>query len=195
MKHIKLHGSIPGFNTKNIEVENVNIDDLHGAPDGTIAIIRLLIDKKLSVEAVFLMFVEDNFTLRFHESFGIPNTKLLLEVTIKVMTAYYDKVHPADAEPLPLVHIADIKDGVDKEIPTLAVFDIGHFPSGGKYAQVWCPFCNKPHTHSVPIGKNEHRVAHCHDTPNSPFRNTGYYLRVGPWTFDRTQYKKVKRWS
>jgi hypothetical protein len=44
----------------------------------------------------------------------------------------------------------------------------------------WCPFCRSYHVHGGEPDHNGdigHRVAHCHE-PSSPFRNTGYSLRL-----------------
>lgn len=43
---------------------------------------------------------------------------------------------------------------------------------------VWCPFCRCFHIHCATDGTKSmrgHRVAHC--APDSPFTNTGYYIR------------------
>jgi len=43
--------------------------------------------------------------------------------------------------------------------------------------RVWCPFCVKFHHHRSMEGI---RAAHCHDNPDSPFRETGYILKRHP---------------
>ena len=41
----------------------------------------------------------------------------------------------------------------------------------------YCPACKKMHRHGIEDG---HRVAHCfsHGNPNSPFKDTGYILKI-----------------
>jgi hypothetical protein len=41
--------------------------------------------------------------------------------------------------------------------------------------RVWCPVCERVHQHG---GTPGHRAAHC--SPESPFRKTGYIIKVAP---------------
>ena len=47
--------------------------------------------------------------------------------------------------------------------------------------RVWCPYCQRFHTHGIPVNLHpsakEHRVAHC-TIPDSPFKKTGYYIKA-----------------
>ena len=40
----------------------------------------------------------------------------------------------------------------------------------------WCPFCRTWHRHGPGAG---HKVAHCTE-PDSPFKKTGYHVRLEP---------------
>lgn len=49
------------------------------------------------------------------------------------------------------------------------------FPDRNNNLHAWCPYCVTFHHH----GKGEgHRVAHCTNT-DSPFKKTGYILKIG----------------
>ena len=60
----------------------------------------------------------------------------------------------------------------------------------------WCPFCRKNHYHGScgdPTGKagEGHRAAHCID-PTSPFKETGYILKLDPkWEKHKKSMKIV----
>ncbi|WP_188205388.1 hypothetical protein [Desemzia incerta] len=41
--------------------------------------------------------------------------------------------------------------------------------------RVWCPFCSKHHYHGNAEGS---RDAHCEKKTNSPFLETGYYIKL-----------------
>ena len=51
-------------------------------------------------------------------------------------------------------------------------------PGGVTTWPFWCPFCRCFHTHGCnsPLGRREHRVAHCH-VKSSPFLAMGYILK------------------
>jgi hypothetical protein len=49
-------------------------------------------------------------------------------------------------------------------------------PAGAASWRFWCPHCRKHHTHGAGEG---HRVAHC-TSPASPFKATGYSIRLAP---------------
>jgi hypothetical protein len=59
----------------------------------------------------------------------------------------------------------------------------------GDQASFWCPFCLRYHYHGTggePSRKGGflnygHRVAHCQN-PESPFKESGYYLKAKPRT-------------
>lgn len=60
--------------------------------------------------------------------------------------------------------------------PVLKGF-ISHY-SEGDLIRVWCPYCNKFHTHGWPADSGtakQHRVAHC--VGDTPFKDTGYYIK------------------
>lgn len=48
-------------------------------------------------------------------------------------------------------------------------------PTTQYQVKVWCPFCSKHHYHGMAEGS---RVAHCEEKSNSPFINTGYYIKL-----------------
>jgi hypothetical protein len=64
----------------------------------------------------------------------------------------------------------------DKKIPVVKCFPISE-----EQVKLWCPFCETWHVHGftpdITTRGKSHRVAHCPD-PNSPFDDTGYYLRL-----------------
>ena len=52
----------------------------------------------------------------------------------------------------------------------------------------WCPFCQRWHRH----GRGEgHRAAHC-TSPESPFNETGYVLKLIPKQMRRKLVKSLK---
>jgi hypothetical protein len=61
----------------------------------------------------------------------------------------------------------------------------------GERVSFWCPFCLRYHYHGTggePSRKGGflnygHRVAHCQN-PDSPFKESGYYLKAKPRTKD-----------
>jgi len=62
-------------------------------------------------------------------------------------------------------------------IPTLR----GFVSRDGKIIRIWCPFCNRWHSHGwgaddAAHRNGTHRVAHCHDE-KSPFSHTGYFVK------------------
>ena len=85
---------------------------------------------------------------------------------------------------------------IDAYIPTLlAELDpkgvIKHSLTGSLVVdvRVWCPYCVTWHYHGYDTGnKKEHRVTHCsnlrirgqYTDADSPFRETGYYLKLDP---------------
>jgi len=47
--------------------------------------------------------------------------------------------------------------------------------------RVWCPYCRKWHIHGggdEDKGIITHRCAHCPSEVNSPFKSSGYYIKV-----------------
>jgi hypothetical protein len=51
---------------------------------------------------------------------------------------------------------------------------------GNRCVQFFCEYCKKYHRHGVPggISEHEHRAAHCKTKSESPYLETGYFLKL-----------------
>lgn len=81
------------------------------------------------------------------------------------------------------------EDNTKEKIPTVRGFAVG------KKFYFECSFCQKFHSHGVPsvgTGKGKlnhgHRISHC--DKNSPYKDTGYFLKE----YTKSELKRIKEW-
>ena len=72
--------------------------------------------------------------------------------------------------------------GLKGEVPVLEAVLVGR--GEGRLWRVWCAFCEGYHHHAPHEWDRKYRrraawrVAHCGGNPSSPYRETGYFLRL-----------------